>query len=179
MHLLQKVKMYTFRNRLLRDDGQLKLSDVREDFMRMGPAVSVMIKPPKGEEISFWLFKNHDLIKKRFPEMFEKFPKFNPSAYKPYTFQLDDIESKNYTGLQVNRDPGVPLVYTGFFLIMVGLFITFFTSHRRVWVKIEEDAHLIKIGVAGRANKNPVGMERELDRLISGLKVKLISERAL
>ena len=159
--------------------GYFILSDIREDFMRMGPAVLISIMPEEGEETSFWLFQNHDIIKKQFPEIFEDFPKLNPSAYRPYTFYLEDIETKYYTGLQVNRDPGVPFVYIGFFMIIFGLLITFFTSHRRVWVRITGKPGKMRISVAGKANKNPVGMEKELDRLVSKLNNHLNPEREI
>lgn len=154
--------------------GQIILSDLSDDFMRMGPAASIRIIPPEGEEIILWLFEYIDIIRERFPGFSDQSPKFNPSAYEPYTFYLDSIESINYTVLQVNRDPGVPLVYAGFSMIMIGLIITFFTSHRRIWVRVMENKDNISISVAGKANKNPVGIERELDQLISKLEKQLI-----
>jgi cytochrome c biogenesis protein len=161
------------------DGGQITLSDLNEDFMRMGPAASVLIKSPDGEEINFWLFEYEDMIREMYPEMFDQFAKLNPSAYKPYTFYLDSIESINYTVLQANRDPGVPIVYAGFLIIIIGLIITFFTSHKRVWVRVMEAAGKIDISVAGKANKNPVGMDRELDQLISRLEKELPQERTI
>ena len=152
--------------------GQFMVFEARSDFMKLGPAVLVAVKTPEGEEVRFWVFKNSDLIKERFPGFFERFPKFNAGAYKPYLFSLQSIEVKHYTGLQVSRDPGVPLVWTGFFLIMTGLFATFFTSHRSVWIRIGKTKHGLNIRVAGRANKNPVGIERELDQMASKIKEK-------
>jgi len=152
--------------------GQFMVFEARSDFMKMGPAVQVAVRPPEGEEIRFWVFKNIDLIKDRFPGFFERFPKFNPGVYKPYHFSLESIEARHYTGLQVSRDPGVPLVWMGFFLIMIGLFVTFFGSHRSIWIQVAKTKRGLNIRVAGRSNKNPVGLERELDQLASKIKAK-------
>jgi cytochrome c biogenesis protein len=100
-------------------------------------------------------------------------PSLDPSAFKPYTFSLEGVEMKYATGLQVSRDPGVPLVWTGFFLIMIGLFVTFFTSHRSIWIRIAKTKRGLNIRVAGRANKNPVGIERELDQIAFKIKEKV------
>lgn len=156
-----KGKPITLPNRV----GELILAEMRDDFMRMGPAALIIIRPFEGDEVQIWLFKNHNMIKHRYPGIFESFAKLNPSIFKPYTFSLGEIELINYTGLQVNKDPGISVVYMGFFVIVAGLFITFFTSHRRVWIKIEENEGKAMVSVAGSSNKNPVGLERELDRL--------------
>ncbi len=158
-------------------EGAFLVDEIRDDFMRMGPAVKVSVRPEKGGPVSFWLFKNTRQVEARFPGIFEKFPKLNPSAFEPYTFRLEHIESRYYTGLQVNRDPGVPLVWAGFFMIVTGLMATFFLSHQRVWIRLEETETGVLVQAAARSNKNPVGLERELDRSMAGLKERLGARR--
>ena len=162
------------------NEGEFQVIEVDENLRGvLGPAALVSIKPHQGKEIRFWVLKDIKSLRKRFPEAMFKSPIFNPSSFKPYTFYLNNIETRYYTGLQVNRDPGVPLVYVGFFIIMVGLFLTFFTSHRRIWIRITENAGKIGISVAGKASKNPVGMERALDQIVSRLVRQLNPERNL
>ena len=152
------------------NEGKFQLVDVKADFMRMGPAVLILVQPKEGEAIRFWVFQNHQMISKQFPGLTERFPKLNPSAFKPYTFILEELESKFYTGLQVSRNPGVSIVWVGCFLMVGGFMVTFFMSHRRIWVRVlsEKDGRVIHI--AGTASKNPVGLERELEHLSNKLK---------
>ena len=72
------------------------------------------------------------------------------------------------TLLLVTRDPGVLIVYFGCIMMMVGLAISFFMSHRRIWVMITsragQDATIL---VSGNANKNKPAFEQRFQKLIS------------
>ncbi len=157
-------------------EGNFQIVEVAEDFKGLGPAALVSVHPHEGDKKEFWIFENFEMIRKRFPPAMLKSPFLDPSAFKPYTFSLEGVEIKYATELQVSRDPGVPLVWTGFFLIMIGLFMTFFTSHRSLWIQIAKTKRGLNVRVAGRANKNPVGIERELDRIASRIKRKVEKE---
>ncbi|MBN2031932.1 MAG: cytochrome c biogenesis protein ResB [Deltaproteobacteria bacterium] len=151
-------------------EGEGLITEIKSDFMRMGPAVRLEIQPVAGEKIQMWVFKNHSMIEERFPGIFEKFPKLNPASFKPYTFFLNGTEARYYTGLQVSRDPGVPLVWTGFVTIIVGLFITFFLSHRMIWIQVSRLEKGVNVALAGTSSKNSVGLSREIGRLIAQIR---------
>jgi cytochrome c biogenesis protein len=147
--------------------GTFTIVNIRTDIMNMGPAVLIAVSPSdRDETVEFWVFKDEASALSRLPEPMRQSPKFNPAAFKPYTFFLDSIESRYYTGLQVNKDPGVFVVWIGCFMMVAGLFFTFFTSHKRIWVRVVATETGARIDVAGMASKNPVGLERELERLV-------------
>ena len=54
----------------------------------------------------------------------------SPFSYKGYTFYQSGYNPNDlsYTSLQVVKDPGVPVVYAGFSLMIVGLFIVFYLN---------------------------------------------------
>jgi cytochrome c biogenesis protein len=71
-----------------------------------------------------------------------------------------------YTGLQVTKDPGVWVVYTGFILLCIGPLIAFFGSHKKLWVRIQDRKGQAIILVAGSANRNRIGFEREFNKIV-------------
>ena len=54
----------------------------------------------------------------------------SPFSYKGYTFYQSGYnpDDLSYTSLQVVKDPGVPVVYAGFSLMIVGLFVVFYLN---------------------------------------------------
>jgi cytochrome c biogenesis protein len=146
-------------------DASVKVVRIEENFMSMGPAVLLEINSPGGST-SLWVFKYIEKIMERFPGIVEKFPKFDPGLFRPYRFGLDRIESRYYTGLQISRDPGVYTVAVGSCFVILGFFITFFSSHRRLWVRVDEQEGKSRISVAATSTKDPVGLKREVEHLM-------------
>jgi cytochrome c biogenesis protein len=150
-------------------DARVTISRIEENLMDMGPAVLLKIQSPQGN-MRLWVFKDIEKIKEDIPDLFEKVPKFNPGLLKPYYFKLNSIETKYYTGLQVSHDPGASIVAIGAFFIIIGLIITFFSSHKRLWVRLDEKDHRTRIMVGARSNRDPVGLKRETEYLLRHLK---------
>jgi cytochrome c biogenesis protein len=61
------------------------------------------------------------------------------------------------TGLQIKADPGIPIVYTGFALLMLGVVMSYF-SHSQIWA-LQKDGHLY---VGGKTNRAQVAFEQEM-----------------
>tara|TARA_Y100001968_G_scaffold256401_1_gene242737 strand:+ start:2549 stop:3832 length:1284 start_codon:yes stop_codon:yes gene_type:complete len=68
------------------------------------------------------------------------------------------------SGLLLKRDPGVPLVYTSFTIILIGGFLSIIST-KNIWVLIENENSLIYIG--GLSNRNLSGLSKELPKLIN------------
>ena len=67
------------------------------------------------------------------------------------------------TGLQIKADPGVPIVYTGFALLMMGVVMSYF-SHSQVWA-LEDDNFYF----GAKTNRAQVSFEREILDLLDTL----------
>ena len=69
------------------------------------------------------------------------------------------------TGLQVAKDPGVWWVYTGCALMLIGLYVAFFMSHRKIWAHVYERDGQPVVLFAGHANKNSFGFAKTFSSL--------------
>jgi cytochrome c biogenesis protein len=117
-----------------------------------GPAVQVQMTGKNGTSEPFALL--------------EKYPAFNADKGGAYLISFSGSNQKWRTGLQVTKDPGVWVVWLGCFLLVTGIFVSFFLSHRRIWVRIGGG----RIVVAGSASKNQAVFRSSFDELIEKLK---------
>jgi len=150
-------------------DATVKILRIEENLMSMGPAVLISIQSPE-RNMRFWVFKDIERIKQGIPDLFKRVPRFNPGLFEPYYFKLNEIEKKYYTGLQLSHDPGVSIVASGSFLIIIGFLITFFSSHKRFWVRVDGEEGKSRISVAASSTRDPVGLKRETENLMRHLK---------
>jgi cytochrome c biogenesis protein len=122
-----------------------------------GRAVDVHIFPEKGGEVEAWLPMDH--------------PEYDKQRGGDYYLRVKDLKLKKYTGLQVNKDPGEILVWLGCILLIAGIMIAFFMSHKKLWASLRTDRKgrsVLTIG--GTANKNRNAFARETEQLIRSLK---------
>jgi len=120
-----------------------------------GEGVQVALFKPNQEPRPFWLLK--------------AFPKFDEQRKDEFILTFEGDSPREYTGLQVTKDPGVWVVWIGCGLMIFGLIVSFFFSHQRVWVKIPKSLGG-EIDLAGSANKNRVGFEKTFGELVEGVR---------
>lgn len=102
-----------------------------------------------------------------------KFPAFDKMRKGIFAFVVKEFEQKYYTGLQVTKDPGVWYVYSGFILMIIGCWITFFMSHRSYFVEIKKNkTNNSEISISGTTNRNSQGMKLEIQKIVTKLKDK-------
>ena len=94
-----------------------------------------------------------------------RFPSFDRMRKGDVFIAVVEQEEKYYTGLQVTRDPGVWVVYTGFILMLAGCVITFFMSHQQIVIEAVTVEGVTHVSVSGTANKNKLGMDGKVERI--------------
>ncbi|MDH6099741.1 cytochrome c biogenesis protein [Anabaenopsis sp. FSS-46] len=68
------------------------------------------------------------------------------------------------TGLQIKSDPGIPIVYSGFALLMLGATMSYF-SHSQIWALKTSD----RLYIGGKTNRAQVAFEKEILEILETL----------
>ncbi|MDR2017885.1 MAG: cytochrome c biogenesis protein ResB [Syntrophobacterales bacterium] len=112
----------------------------------LGPGVLIGYLD-KGEPKTAWFFKNAGRMQER--------------NLNGVDIRLENIAEEFYTGLEVSKDPGVWIVWTGFVLMLFGLYVNFFTYYRQIFMR----RRATDIIVAGFAPKGKEAFREEFARL--------------
>ncbi len=75
-----------------------------------------------------------------------------------------------YSGLSLNKDPGVNIVWLGCLIMVSGFFLTFFVYHRRLWVYIHTVDGGTEVSLGGLINKSNFVFEREIENIAKKIK---------
>jgi cytochrome c biogenesis protein len=116
-----------------------------------------------GEGVQIALFEPNQMPRTAW--VLKGLPKFDLQSIDDFTFTFEGVTSREYTGLQVTKDPGVWVVWIGSGLMIFGLILSFFFSHQRVWVRISKESGG-EIVLAGSANKNRIAFEKTFSQLV-------------
>lgn len=129
------------------------------DFQGMGPALQVLYFADEAKHENF-------LLLQRYPEMSEK-------KSGRYLLTIKEIEPRYYSGLQVTKDPGVWVVWAGCLLMILGFYLAFFMSHRRLWMRLTAKGGGSLVEIAGASHKDRLGFEKEFAKIEQALNEKL------
>ena len=93
------------------------------------------------------------------------FPHFNiPIDKDRLQIFLEDIEKVTYiSGLQVKKDPGIPVVYVGFILIIIGLSGVYFFEPKTFWIFLipEKDKVALNMGAYAKRERDTLKLKLE------------------
>ncbi len=121
------------------------------------PACKVKLFRGDSVEMEGWRFLN--------------FPQVHELPGDRYHVALLEYAPRYYTVLQVARTPGLTFIYASFVLAGIGLSLSFYLSHRKVWASIvsggEGKANVL---IGGYSRRNESGLEKELDLIVNLLK---------
>jgi len=134
----------------LKDGTTFKLLEATQEVRQFapgfsGPAARIEVTRKGAAPQTFISFKN--------------FPDTNAARGDALTFGYEGTNAKQYTGLQVAKDPGVWVVWLGCALMVIGIGVAFFMSHKRIWVVISKK----HARMYGNASKNQAAFQMQFE----------------
>lgn len=84
------------------------------------------------------------------------------------------VREQQFTGMIVRRDPGAPIVWVGFTLLVVGTCMTMFFRHQRLWVRVTEDEQGTLVRMAS-PDRRDSGFTRFVTDLVERVSTRLAS----
>lgn len=150
-------------------DSQLRIRAARvvPDFVRDESGnVSSRSNEPRNPAALLELYEGDELKDESWA--FVKYPDFHGSGKSGYSMKFLSIDRGNadiryYTGLQISYDPGLPIIWAGCLLMVVGMFLSFYLPFKRVWVKVSAQG----VEMGGRSYKDRADFEKEFEQLRS------------
>ncbi len=100
------------------------------------------------------------------------FPHFNiPVGKDRLQIFLEDVEKVTYiSGLQVKKDPGVPVVYAGFILIIIGLSGVYFFEPKTFWIFLIPEKNKVALNMGAYAKRERDTLKLKLEEIGNKLK---------
>jgi len=148
--------------RLPDSQDDVQIMQYQQNLGNFGQAVAIVLFKEGQEPVGSWILAD--------------MPDFHGNRIQEYRIKVLQLEKSQYTGLQVKEDPGIWFVYLGFTLMLIGVGLTFYSSHRKIWVWAAPDPAektSTTLLLAGRANKNSLAFEDEFNGLWARLEGQL------
>ncbi len=84
-----------------------------------------------------------------------------------FTIGITDVDYRYFTGLQISRDPGIPVVYSSFAIMIIGFYMTFYMAHRQIRIDVRRtsDDDETMISVSGISPNRRPGINMTVSRV--------------
>jgi cytochrome c biogenesis protein len=135
------------------ESGDLKTYDDK----LTNPAVAIEISEPGKDKYTGWFL--------------QRYPNTWTLPGSGHVIEFVDYWGVEYTGLQVSKDPGVWIIYLACIVMTIGLYASFFLSHKKIWVNIVPESSgkkaSVKVSAGGTSSKNRLAFEKAVDDIMS------------
>jgi cytochrome c biogenesis protein len=127
--------------------------EVEDNYAGLGAAVRVQQIDADGTTSTFFVFR--------------AYPSFDAEVRRgKYDVQFRGFDQQYATGLQVGRVPFIGLVFGGFIVMFIGMYMAFFLSHRRYWARVAPLADgRMELTFCGAARRHQYAFEEEFGTL--------------
>jgi len=143
----------------------LAVTDFVADFGFNSAEKKVYSKSVEHENPAIRLAVNEGATYQGTPWIFYHYPNLFDLKGSKYRYELVGYQPKKFTGLQITKDPGVNIVWMGSTMIVVGITLSSFIYHRRLWAKVIPGDRGVVVHVGGNTHKSQIDFQKEFKKL--------------
>jgi len=123
------------------------------------PAAFIRGESGGAEVFSGWIFA-------KFPE----FAQMHQVRESDLKLELKDARAPQYSVIQTAKDPGVPLIWAGCVVLMLGLFLAFYWPTREIRLVLEDSQGKTEVTAGGLSAKSREAFQAEFNSLMNALR---------
>lgn len=143
---------------------KIKMVALVPDFVRDSAGhVGTRSMEPRNPAAFLELYEGDELKERTWS--FQKYPDFHGSGKSDYLLKFLSTNTTDYTVLQISQDPALSVIWIGCLIMVVGLFLSFYVSYKRLWIRFSVDNGESIAEIGGRSYKDRAGFGKEFDRL--------------
>jgi cytochrome c biogenesis protein len=127
--------------------------EIIREYGGLGASVRVQQFYPDGRMTSFIVFRNY--------------PKFDETVRRgDYIVGFRGFDQQYATGIQVGKTPFINVVFMGFIMMFVGMYMAFFMSQRRYWARVRDKGDgTFELLFAGAARRHHYAFDEEFTKM--------------
>lgn len=125
------------------------------EFMDLGPAVQLLVTDGK-EQYDLWAFINY--------------PDFDRERGGDFIFVLKEYHEVPYSGITAVKEPGLPLVFSGFILICIGFLFPVVSSMGSYRARISPGRKAATVIIEGSPGRLKAGFEAAFRRQVKNIR---------
>ena len=95
-------------------------------------------------------------------------PESGSVDYKGFKISLDNVVY--YTHLQVSQNPALPAIYLGFSLMVIGVFISFYVTHKVIRVSVSPSSKGVTLVAGATSRAEPGVFDKDFGNIRDALK---------
>lgn len=109
-------------------------------------------------QLDRWVYQKYgDVHHRRMAQSEPLMPRFKLVDFGPV------IKTEDISILAVISLPGLELIYGGFGLLMMGLILSFYVFHKRIWILVDKKSGKLQVG--GKCNKQVRSFDSEMEEV--------------
>jgi len=129
--------------------------------------VSSRSDEPRNPAVKVIMTNDNDTLYKRW--VFFKFPGQHSQDEK-YQVTATDYTPQYTTGIQMRKNPGVPVIWAGIICMSLGIFAVFYVARKNLWILIQPSGNGSRIIVCGRSGSAPAAFRNEFETICASLR---------